>query len=59
MTGQLLTVDGGLDAQQMANGLVTIVLSMLMSLLQTGTDPATLLGRDVGAVIEAALSPPR
>ncbi len=53
------SVRADIDAQQMANGLVTIVLSMLMSLLQTGTDPATLLGRDVGAVIEAALSPPR
>jgi AcrR family transcriptional regulator len=47
------------DAQQIANGLVAIVLSLLMSLLQTGTDPATLLGRDVAAVIEAALSPPQ
>jgi len=48
-----------IDAQQIANGLVTIVLSLLMSLLQTGTDPATLLGADVAAVVEAALSPPR
>lgn len=48
-----------IDARQVANGLVTIVLSLLMSLLQTGTDPATLLGADVAAVVEAALSPPR
>jgi AcrR family transcriptional regulator len=47
-----------IDAQQIANGLVTIVLSLLMSLLQTGTDPATLLGPDVAAVVEAALSAP-
>jgi AcrR family transcriptional regulator len=53
------SVRADVDPQQMANGLVTIVLSMLMSLLQTGTDPATLLGRDVAAVIEAALGPPR
>jgi AcrR family transcriptional regulator len=53
------SVRADIDPQQMANGLVTIVLSMLMSLLQTGTDPATLLGRDVAAVIEAALTPPR
>jgi AcrR family transcriptional regulator len=53
------SVRADIDPQQMANGLVTIVLSMLMSLLQTGTDPATLLGRDVAAVVEAALSPPR
>ena len=46
------------DARQIANGLVTIVLSLLMSLIQTGNDPATLLGRDVAAVVEAALSPP-
>jgi AcrR family transcriptional regulator len=53
------SVRADIDPQQIANGLVTIVLSMLMSLLQTGTDPATLLGRDVAAVVEAALSPPR
>jgi hypothetical protein len=37
---------------------MTIVLSMLMSLVQTGADPAVLLGDDVRAVIEAALRPP-
>ena len=52
-------VRNDIDAQQIANGLVTIVLSLLMSLLQTGTDPATLLGADVAAVVEAALTPPR
>jgi AcrR family transcriptional regulator len=52
-------VRADIDAQQIANGLVTIVLSLLMSLLQTGSDPATLLGADVAAVVEAALSPPR
>jgi AcrR family transcriptional regulator len=52
-------VRADIDARQVANGLVTIVLSLLMSLLQTGTDPATLLGADVAAVVEAALSPPR
>jgi AcrR family transcriptional regulator len=52
-------VRADIDPQQIANGLVTIVLSLLMSLLQTGTDPATLLGADVAAVVEAALSPPR
>jgi AcrR family transcriptional regulator len=46
-----------IDAQQMATGLTTIVLSLLMSLLQTGADPATVLGADVAAVFEAALSP--
>src|SRR5256714_11374152 len=47
-----------IDAQQIANGLVTIVLSLLMSLVQIGADPATLLGPDVAAVFEAVLSPP-
>jgi AcrR family transcriptional regulator len=56
LAGQVRT---DIDAQQIANGLVTIVLSLLMSLLQTGTDPAELLGVDVAAVVEAALSPPR
>lgn len=51
-------VRADVDPQQIANGLVTIVLSLLMSLLQTGTDPATLLGADVTAVVEAALRPP-
>jgi AcrR family transcriptional regulator len=50
-------VRADIDPRQIANGLVTIVLSLLMSLLQTGTDPATLLGRDVVAVVEAALRP--
>jgi AcrR family transcriptional regulator len=52
-------VRADIDPRQVANGLVTIVLSLLMSLLQTGTDPATLLGADVAAVVEAALRPPR
>lgn len=51
-------VRADVDPQQIANGLVTIVLSLVMSLLQTGTDPATLLGADVTAVVEAALRPP-
>ncbi|TMC49219.1 MAG: TetR/AcrR family transcriptional regulator [Chloroflexi bacterium] len=46
-----------IDPVPMANGLVTIILSLLMSLLQTGTDAAAVLGPDVAAVMEAALSP--
>src|SRR5207249_580868 len=58
-TQQLIgQVRADVDAQQIANGLVTIVLSLLMSLLQTGADLATLLGPDVAAVFEAALGPP-
>jgi AcrR family transcriptional regulator len=52
-------VRGDIEAEPIANGLVAIVLSLLMSLVQTGTDPAALVGRDVAAVIEAALRPPR
>jgi AcrR family transcriptional regulator len=55
VTGRVRT---DIDAQQIANGLVTIVLALLMSLLQTGTDTATVLGPDVAAVVQAALSPP-
>jgi AcrR family transcriptional regulator len=51
-------VRADIDAQAVGNGLVTIVLSLLMSLLQTGSDAAVLLGGDVAAVVEAALSPP-
>ena len=47
-----------IDAHEIANGLVTIVLALLMSLLQTGTDTGRILGPDVAAVVEAALSPP-
>ena len=51
-------VRSDIDPQRIANGLVTIVLALLMSLLQTGTDTATVLGPDVAAVVQAALSPP-
>ena len=47
-----------IDPQQMANGLTLMVLSLLMSLLQTGADAATLFAGDVAAVFEAALTPP-
>src|SRR5437879_3373962 len=50
-------VRADIDAQSIANGLTTIVLSLLMSLLQMGTDPVTFLGMDVAAVVEAALGP--
>jgi AcrR family transcriptional regulator len=55
LTGHVRT---DIDPQQIADGLVTIVLSLVMSLVQLGADPATLLGRDVAAVVEAALNPP-
>lgn len=43
------------DPRMMAGGLVTIVISLLISLLQTGADPAGTLGDEVLAVLEAAL----
>jgi AcrR family transcriptional regulator len=52
-------VRSDIDAEVMANGLVAIVLSLMMSLVQTGPDAAELLGRDVATVIDAALRPPR
>ncbi len=52
------TVRSDIDARQMANGLVTIMLALLMSLLQTGEDTGRMLGPDVAAVIEAALTVP-
>lgn len=60
LRGQQLTgeVRTDIDVQQIANGLVTIVMSLMMSLVQLGADPATVLGRDVAAVVEAALNPP-
>lgn len=53
------TVRPDIDPFRVANGLTAITLSFLMSLVQTGTTPVELLGPDVAAVIEAALSPPR
>jgi AcrR family transcriptional regulator len=53
------TVRSDIDPAQIANGLVTIVLSLLISLVQVGREAATLLGADVAAVISAALDPPR
>jgi AcrR family transcriptional regulator len=44
-----------IDPRMVAGGLVTIVLSLLISLLQTGADPAGTLGDEVLAVLEAAL----
>ena len=41
----------------MAGGVLTIVLSMLMSLIQTGLDPTEPRVADVHAVFEAALAP--
>jgi AcrR family transcriptional regulator len=59
---QLLTSEqvGGLirpdiDPRLAAGGLVTIVISILISLVQTGADPTGVLGDEVVAVLDASL----
>jgi AcrR family transcriptional regulator len=51
-------VRSDIDPDRMAGGLLTIVLSMLMSLIQTGLDPAEPRVADVHAVFDAALAVP-
>ncbi len=50
-------VRGDLDVRAMASGFLTIWLSLLMSLVQTGSQPVDLLGEDVVAVFDAAMRP--
>jgi AcrR family transcriptional regulator len=50
-------VRSDIDADRMAGGLLTIVLSLLMSLVQTGLDPSEPRVADVHAVFDAALMP--
>jgi AcrR family transcriptional regulator len=50
-------VRADIDPDRMASGLLTIVLSMLMSLIQTGLDPGEPIVADVHAVFDAALAP--
>jgi len=60
---ELLQLQGGvrsdLDARAMASGFLTIWLSLVMSLVQTGATPVELLGEDVVAVFDAAMRPVR
>lgn len=51
-------VRSDVDPAVMANGIVAIVLSLLMSLVQVGSGVAATYGSDVVAVFEAALRPP-
>jgi AcrR family transcriptional regulator len=48
-----------IDARAMANGFMTIWLSLLMSLVQTGSSPVDLLGEEVVAVFDAVMRPVR
>jgi AcrR family transcriptional regulator len=57
--GQLAgVVRADLDADQVAGGIVTILLSLLMSTIQIGTGLVATLGPQVRAVFDAALRPP-
>jgi AcrR family transcriptional regulator len=51
------TVRPDIDAASIGNGVVSIVLSLLMSVVQVGSNAAVAYGTDVAAVFEAALSP--
>jgi AcrR family transcriptional regulator len=51
------TVRSDIDPAAVGNGVVTITLSLLMSVVQFGTAAAAAYGPDVTAVLEAALSP--
>jgi AcrR family transcriptional regulator len=52
------TVRPDLDPVRVANGLVSILLSLLMSVVQVGGDTARTYGPDVAAVLEAAVGMP-
>jgi AcrR family transcriptional regulator len=49
------TVRPDIDATTMGNGIVAIMLSLLMSVVQVGSSAALTYGDDVAAVFEAAL----
>ena len=52
LTGQ---VRSDIDPRQVAGGLVTIVISLLIAILQTGADATGMLGDEVLAVLDASL----
>ena len=52
------TVRPEIDPVRIANGLVSILLSLLMSVVQVGGDAARAYGADVAAVLEAAVGAP-
>ena len=51
------TVRPDIDPAAVANGVVSIILSLLMSVVQLGADAAASYAPDVSAVFEAALGP--
>ena len=46
-----------IEPAALANGIVTVILSLLMSVVQLGSDAAVTYGADVAAVFGAALDP--
>jgi AcrR family transcriptional regulator len=52
-------VRADIDGEEIATGMIAITVSLLMALVQTGAEPAVLGGRQVRAVLDAALIPPR
>lgn len=52
------TVRGDIDPELVGSGLVTIVLSLLMSVVQLGTETVAHFADEVVSVLEAAIAPP-
>ena len=52
------SVRADLDPVSMANGIVAMMLSLLMAMVQIGSDPLIAYGKDITAVIDAALEAP-
>lgn len=53
------TVRSDIDPVAIGNGVVSIVLSLLMSVVQVGSSAALSYGSDVASVFEAVFAPPR
>jgi AcrR family transcriptional regulator len=51
------SVRSDIDVVPMANGIVAILLSLLMAVVQVGGDAAALFGDDIASVFEAAIRP--
>ncbi len=52
-------VRSDIDVEPVAKGVVAIMLSLLMSVVQLGIDVTASHADDVAAVFDAALTPPR
>ena len=47
-----------IDATAVGNGVIALMLAVLMSVTQIGTETAVMYSQDVAAVFDAALTPP-